>query len=244
MPPTMEAPSPPPGASKPSCPEVPVFTSRDGKTYVVAFSDRNVYSGTVAMTIYTATTTYAANIPIAIALPSHNADFRSLPFTIANTSAEPFEAAEVTFNGTQVPGGCLARLRIAPYSDTNIDARAAYADLDPARPSVQLLKVIGENSSLTCKTPYAWAEIDGYPARLTYPDMARELGQTGTTLVKVTLAASGAVTAATIYSSSGSSLLDRAALDAASATHYRPSVFRCEPIPGSYIFKAMFSVGR
>jgi TonB family protein len=240
----MEAPSQPPAAAKPTCPEVPVFTSRDGKTYVVAFSNRNVYSGTVAMTIYTATSTYAANLPIAVALPTHDAGYRSLPFAIANPGSDPFVAAEITFVGTQGAGGCVARVLITPYSNANVDERAAYAAVDPARPPVTLLKVIGENSALTCKTPYAPAEIDGYAAQLAYPDMARELGQTGTTLVKVTLAADGTVVAEAIYASSGSSLLDRSALNAAAATHYRASIFRCEPISGSFIFKAEFSVGR
>ena len=237
--------APSPGATtKPTCPDVPVFTSRDGKTYVAEFSDQNAYSGTVNMTIYAASATYGANVPIAIALPARSGGYRSLPFTIANPSSDPFEAVELTFNDVQVAGGCVVHLPIGKYSDTDIDANAAFAALDPARPPVPLLKVVGESSALTCKTPYATARIDGEPAMPVYPDMARELGQTGTTLVKVTLAPTGAVTDLSIYSSSGSSILDRSALNSAAATRYHPPMFRCEPISGSFIYKVLFGVAR
>jgi TonB family protein len=242
MPPTMEAPSPPPAAAKPTCPDVSVFTSRDdGKTYVVAFSDHSVYSGTVAMTIYTATKTYAANVPIAIALPGHASDYRSLPFTIANPVSEPFVAAEITFAGTRVVGGCVARLRLSSFRQDDVDVREAFAGLDPSRPPTQLLKVIGEGSTLTCKDPYADAQTD-VAARLDYPAIAREMGQTGTAFVKVTLTDTGAVDSVALYRSSGSDYLDRAALNAAQQSHYRPQLFRCEPAPGSYLFRAQFEM--
>jgi protein TonB len=243
VPPVMEAPSPPPGAAKPTCPEVPVFTSRDGKTYVVAFSDRSVFSGTVAMTIYTANNTYAANIPIAVALPGHDSDYRSLPFTIANPASDPFLAAEIDFAGTRpIPGGCVIRSRLSDLTQSDEDVRAAYAGLDPSRPPTQLLKVIGEGMTLTCKDPYASARLD-QAARLDYPMMAREMGQTGTTLVKVSLTDTGAVDAVSIYRSSGSTYLDQAAIHAAQQSQYRPQLFRCEPVAGAFLFKANFNMG-
>jgi TonB family protein len=208
------------------------------------FSDRNVYSGGVAMKIYTRMETYAANFPISIDLSTPRARFRSVPIALANPSSEPLDSADITYDGARVPGGCVERLRIEPYSDASVDARTAYATLDPARPPIALSKVIGAVSPLTCKSPYADATIDGVPAQLEYPAMARELGLTGMTLVKVMLAADGAVTGATIYRSSGSSVLDRAAVKAAVATHYRSDLVRCEPEPGSYLFRAEFSTAR
>jgi TonB family protein len=208
------------------------------------FLDRNVYAGNVAMTIYTTKATYAANFPIAIDLPASRARYRSVPIPIANPSIEPLDSVDIDYDGTHVPGGCVERLRIEPYSDATVDDRTAYATLDPARRPIALSKKVGETSPLTCKSPYADAAIDGAPAPLEYPVLARVLGQSGTTLVEVTLAANGTVTRAAIYRSSGSSALDRAAVNAAVATHYRSTLVRCEPQPGSYLFEANFSMAR
>jgi TonB family protein len=207
------------------------------------FSDRNIYAGNIAMKIYTTKATYAADFPIAIDLPAYRARYRSVPIEIANPSTEALDSVDITYDGTHVSGGCIGRLRIGPYSDASVDARTAYATLDPARPPIALSK-IAKTSPLTCKSPYADAEIDGAPAPLDYPATARALGQSGTTLVKVTLAANGAVTGAAIYRSSGSNALDTAAMNAAVATHYRSTLFRCEPGPSSYLFKAEFSTVR
>lgn len=243
MPPAMATPSPT-AALKPSCPSVAVFSSRDGRSYVVMFSDRNVYSGGVAMKLYTRTETFAANFQIAIDLPTQRARFRSGPIALADPSSEPLDSADITYDGAEVPGGCVERFRVTPYSDASLDARTAYATLDPARPPITLSKVIGVASPLACTSPYADATVDGAPAQLEYPAMARELGLTGMTVVKVTLAADGAVTGASIYRSSGSTVLDQAAVKAAVATHYRPDIVRCEPERGSYLFRAEFSTAR
>jgi TonB family protein len=59
--------------------------------------------------------------------------------------------------------------------------------------------------------------------------------------VKVDLDATGSVTGVSVYQSSGSSLLDGAALGAARQTNYRPQLQDCEPVAGSYIFSANFT---
>jgi TonB family protein len=195
------------------------------------------------MTIYTSTSTYAANVPIAVELPGHDVGFRSLPFIVVNPSSEPFTAAEFTFAGSHVVGGCAQRFRMTDLIQRDLDIRAAYAELDPSRPPTQLLKVIGEGTTVTCKDPYASARFDGPPVAPDYPAMARALGQTGTTLVKVSLTDTGAVDAVAIYRSSGSDALDRSALNAAQRSHYKPQLFRCDPVAGAYLYTANFAAG-
>jgi TonB family protein len=59
--------------------------------------------------------------------------------------------------------------------------------------------------------------------------------------VRLALDASGKVTEATLFRSSGFPALDAAAMASASQTHYLPQVFRCRAVPGAYDFRANFS---
>ncbi len=72
------------------------------------------------------------------------------------------------------------------------------------------------------------------------PQEAEEQGLTGTTDVEVTLDENGGVTAATIYRSSGSMLLDNAAIRAARQSSYAPRMHDCAAASGSYIFTVTF----
>jgi len=73
-----------------------------------------------------------------------------------------------------------------------------------------------------------------------YPDIARQQGAAGSTLVRVTLDAQGHVLAASIYKSSGNMALDNSAMQAAKASRYRAEVVDCVPTGGQYIFHADF----
>ncbi len=77
-----------------------------------------------------------------------------------------------------------------------------------------------------------------------YPELAREqnLGVV-TVLVKVTVGASGALSAATIQQSSGNSSIDNAAIAAAKASSYSPKIENCLPVSGDYGFTAEFDPG-
>jgi protein TonB len=68
------------------------------------------------------------------------------------------------------------------------------------------------------------------------PEDAQAQGYTGTAKVKVDLDASGNVTGTSIYTSTGSMELDRAALAAARASRYAPEERNCKTVPGSYLF--------
>jgi TonB family protein len=74
-----------------------------------------------------------------------------------------------------------------------------------------------------------------------YPDAARREGASGRTLVLLNIDSDGTVASATIKSSSGNALLDKATLDAARASTYSPMRFRCKGMGGQYILHASFS---
>ncbi len=60
-------------------------------------------------------------------------------------------------------------------------------------------------------------------------------------MIKVDLDASGRVTGVSVYASTGSLELDRAAMEAARQSTYAPEMRDCQAVPGSYLFKVEFS---
>ncbi|HEX5275455.1 MAG TPA: energy transducer TonB [Candidatus Rubrimentiphilum sp.] len=62
-----------------------------------------------------------------------------------------------------------------------------------------------------------------------------------TAMIKVDLDASGSVTGVSVYASTGSMELDRAALQAARESTYAPEMRDCQAVPGSYLFRVEFS---
>jgi TonB family protein len=72
------------------------------------------------------------------------------------------------------------------------------------------------------------------------PAMAKEQGLSGTAQVQVNLSASGQVLGAKIFASTGSSVLDSAAVEAAKRTTYTPKIVDCDRVPGSYLFRVDF----
>lgn len=77
-----------------------------------------------------------------------------------------------------------------------------------------------------------------------YPLSARNLGLGPVTvLVETTIGPTGNLIAATIYKSSGSIAIDRAALLAARQSVYAPKFVNCVPTTGDYLYRAEFSPG-
>lgn len=66
-------------------------------------------------------------------------------------------------------------------------------------------------------------------------------GTNATAMIKVDLDASGSVVGVSVYASTGSMELDRAAMDAARESTYAPEMRDCQAVPGSYLFKVEFS---
>jgi len=69
---------------------------------------------------------------------------------------------------------------------------------------------------------------------------AYDTGANVTALIKVDLDATGRVTGVSVYRSSGTLELDRAALEAARESTYAPELRDCQAVPGSYLFKVEF----
>jgi len=72
------------------------------------------------------------------------------------------------------------------------------------------------------------------------PEIARQMGASGTAQVKVSLDANGNVTSATIATSTHNSALDRAAVQAAQQSKYSPEVDNCVKTAGSYLYVVTF----
>jgi TonB family protein len=72
------------------------------------------------------------------------------------------------------------------------------------------------------------------------PDVARQMGATGTAQIKVTLDASGNVTGTAVYKSTHNTALDQAALQAAQQSKYAPEVKDCVKVGGSYLYTVTF----
>lgn len=90
-----------------------------------------------------------------------------------------------------------------------------------------------------CSAPLVDAStIEKYTPEM--PAAARDAGLSGTTQVKVDLSASGTVVDASVAVSSGSTILDVAAIQAAKRTTYAPKVVDCQRVPGSYLFRVEF----
>ncbi|MEO6991484.1 MAG: TonB family protein [Candidatus Baltobacteraceae bacterium] len=72
------------------------------------------------------------------------------------------------------------------------------------------------------------------------PEIAKQAGATGTVNVEVTLTAGGSVVSTSVYKSSGNSALDQAAIAAAKQSSFAPATKDCQPVGGSYLFRADF----
>ena len=74
-----------------------------------------------------------------------------------------------------------------------------------------------------------------------YPESARQQGAEGRVTVMVTLSSSGAITAASIYRSSGFLSLDKSALKATRASTYSPEVEACQTVSSRYLFVVSYA---
>jgi TonB family protein len=91
----------------------------------------------------------------------------------------------------------------------------------------------------TCRTQVAPAAIS-VAVPVDYPDIAAEQNRSGTAVIQVDLADTGALRDATIFESSGNQFLDRAAMLAARQQSYSPQIVGCEPVGGSYLITVDF----
>lgn len=90
-----------------------------------------------------------------------------------------------------------------------------------------------------CTVTNRSAAIDAAPFS-EIPEIARLQGVTGESLVRVDLAATGALQTAALYGSSGNRWLDRAALSTARMIRYVPEVRNCRNVAGAYLISVRF----
>jgi TonB family protein len=92
------------------------------------------------------------------------------------------------------------------------------------------------NAGRGCDVP---ASVDGTPY-LQMPTIAEELGVSGIVQVKIDLSSAGNLSNAAIFSSSGNSALDEAALQSARMTRFTSEVAHCRHVAGSYLYQVEF----
>jgi TonB family protein len=223
------------GASAATCPSVRIVQTADGTSYVARFFAKTNFTGPVDVALYTATDSYAAHVPtLEIATPS-GTGFRSDTLRFERP-ATPFEAAKITFPTVERTGGCIRRLRIdATASDPRMK------DALETLPANLVAVPLTPNGALACKTIASDARVDGAPATPLYPPVARQAGESGRVIVRISLNPDGSVASAGVFKSSGFADLDQSAINAAIATRYVPATFLCEPVAGDYVFAADFN---
>jgi TonB family protein len=107
--------------------------------------------------------------------------------------------------------------------------------------------LVAASGPVSAQTHGASCAADDRPARVARavtpetPAVAEMLRLSGTTIVRVDLSNTGDVVGAAVARSSGSSMLDRAALAAARAQAYAPQIKDCRPVAGSYAIAVEFT---
>jgi protein TonB len=108
-----------------------------------------------------------------------------------------------------------------------------------ATTSVAGAQSLNPAAATSCSTPDSPATT-AFGAEPVTPQLALLYNLTGTTYVQVDIDANGALTDASIAKSSGTPILDQAAIAAAKASSFRPAIHDCSPVAGSYIFQVNF----
>jgi TonB family protein len=102
------------------------------------------------------------------------------------------------------------------------------------------LRPVTSLAQATCAQPFREAVVTKPQAPI-YPQSAKALNLgLLSSVVEVTVDATGKVAAASIYKSSGNAAVDESALQAANATSYAPKLVNCQAVAGRYLFKALF----
>jgi len=108
-----------------------------------------------------------------------------------------------------------------------------------AAPSLTLVPLSPAHVAIISGRCSGDAAIDGTPY-FDMPQIAVDMGLTGVTQVKVDLAASGDLQAASLFASSGIAMLDDAALRTARFNKYIPETINCRHVAGSYLLNVEF----
>jgi len=96
--------------------------------------------------------------------------------------------------------------------------------------------------AVSCPEPYAPAKTL-HAADAVYPDAARAVGATGTSVVGVALNPNGSVADTWVQGSSNDTTLDAAAQSAAQSSTYQAARAYCQDVPSIYYFVVTFGQG-
>ncbi len=232
----------------------------DGKTYGIALSSYGREVRSVRLTMWSATASYTVDLA-SVSFATVRTSSDPMRGFIGPTGLPDSIDAEPRFF-TLPEADMVLAVRAAPIVETssadanavcfpplavrNKDGRYAGLDRDMRRlgedaPAPVMATALARRPSpLACATPFAEA-VTYEAVEPDYPWAARQNGDTGTVLVDVKLSREGAVEDTAIRYSSGSTWLDRAALDAAAKSKYHTEVFLCDKVRGEYVYRADFA---
>jgi len=227
----------------------------DGKTYALVLASSDAGPLDVDVSLYSAFDEYLVRLSRVSFEPTDRAlaslmrrRFQSAPQFITLPKAAAVLMVIAPLNSNSAKPGCTSFLYTEAYRrrlNPNYrlpDALVAesaklFENLGQHEPA--LASVIGPNP-YTCAAPFADV-LTTRAIEPDYPQSAIRERATGSVQVKVTVDATGSVLTATIYKSSRNVALDSAAVAAARASSYAPARVRCEPVGGSYLFRADFT---
>jgi TonB family protein len=240
-------------ATVPSCPALAIVAiwPRSLAVWLLIGSDKPVTTpATIELTTESEIATYS--LP-SVTLAQHADDaaggYRSAPIALAAPVGNVLSA---TVRPMIAAATCQPATRIVRFAD----ASGVYNFAEPSVEDIAFEKTVMIESRGPDKTVGVTARRNAAPFDCKvahrnvstvravppdYPKRAQELGQVGTVQVKVSVSATGAVSAASIYRSSGSEDLDGAALASARASTYAPEVVNCFAVSGTYLFRADFA---
>lgn len=255
-------------AAIPPCDVAPwyVYAMPDGKTYAIVFASKTGKTRDVHLDLYSDRSEYAAAVPAldfdpvqlaaGVLPPPGPRAFKSPVVFVTLPQTDALLVASAQMGGSDPASTEPCR---AEHAKTESYWRITESkphvtdqgDVDRQKLLVEVFKqgvdaipalmTIAQTSTAAraCAVRYRDATATA-PSAPDYPEMARQQGAQGVVLITVELNADGSVAEVTVYKSSGNSFLDGAALAAAQRSKYRAEIFRCERIPGTYIFHADF----
>ncbi len=222
-----------------NCPALFALEPSHADRYVVVLGARTATTAGVTMTLYTkAGSVILMRDAVAIdkALPQPPIPFRSTALAIAKSSDGPYLAATLHVTAATPTRACPPIDRIihpqtsvsGPTAAQVLSFQKTIADEAQTQPLITP-RTAPDSKAPTCSEPFVDAAIIGRAAIPVYPAAARAARATGLAMIKVLLDATGNVTDATVYKSSGNGDLDDAARTAARDSTYRASTLLVPP---------------
>ena len=143
--------------------------------------------------------------------------------------------------------GAGLTLPVAPAFVAMPPAEIPLATAPVAAPVAAVAPVTAEPKGVSVAPPAPVAEVFVPPAfrarqEPAYPERARRAGVAGVVVVRIVLAADGAVRHVELTASSGSRLLDEAALEAARASTFAPATRNQAPVESEAVANYRFEL--